>query len=1109
MNRIYSTVWNEAQGTFVVSHEKSKSKGKPSSSRKVAAQAVTAALLALGSGQALAASSCGVNSPALQTVSVADDSNCALANGDSLQVLGTGSIADPSVAVGHAVSATVSGVAVDAGGRIEGGLSGILFKTDGSSAAGKLAGSIINNGTIAGMDAAGIALAGGSAVVTMTGDISNSGTAAAISGGTAGIYIGGPSNLTGNITNSGTITSTGSIVPAYGIYILSGSTLDGHVTNLAGGNIAGYDGVHVEGTSLITGGIVNAGNITATGNGGIFVSGSSIIQGGINNNGGAISGGNNGISLASGSITGGVTNNGKISGVFSGIAMESGHLSGGVLNQAGGEISAMASTTGTIYAQAAGIWSGGSALDSVTNNQLISASATYSGTNSGKFAKARGIDLSSTPMSGSITNANTGTISATAVADSKAADANGLSIVGNTITGNITNSGFISASATAPSAQALAFGLNISGATIGSSIINSGRIQATASGSSETAYGSYLLNSNVTGGITNSGTITARLGALRLQGSLIGGSILNDTGGTLAGRLSVANDGTFSSSVGGNIVNRGLFNSGLEILRSTVTGVISNEASGTLTGSGIFIKSSSVITGGISNAGTITVSGVGSGVLVEASSVGVGITNSGTISAASFALLADASAVLPTVLNQSGGLISGRLQILSSTNVTNAGTLSLPANISTIAGNYTQNATGIFRSQVTDSTTYGKLAVTGTTTLDPATSFDVVFANTTSCAGLTVAGTLAGAITSTGGLSLNSGSSLTGAVTHNCATPITLTAVKNGNAVDLVASAAPTTWAVTGASGGNGTVSCVSPVTNNGTATCTGNASGGYALASAAGSSALCGTVSVSGNTITAGPVTAACTVTGTFASTTTYAVSALANPVAGGSVVCTPASGIASGGSSTCSGTANAGYTFTNWGGDCVSAGSNATCTLTNITAAKSVTANFTAASTSQTNLPTTANGVTASMSVSGCTAITNAAFTAPTTGAPSNTTFPFGMLGFTLNGCISGPVAVTVTYAQPLPSGATFYKNINGSYSPYSATLGAYTVAFSLRDGHEGDADGEVNGSIRDPGGIGVSAAPVATAAPIPTLSEWGMMFLSSLVAMFGMAQVRRRRS
>lgn len=54
MNPVYSTVWSETRGTYVVTHEKNKAKGKPSTTRKVVAQAVTAALLALGAGQAIA-----------------------------------------------------------------------------------------------------------------------------------------------------------------------------------------------------------------------------------------------------------------------------------------------------------------------------------------------------------------------------------------------------------------------------------------------------------------------------------------------------------------------------------------------------------------------------------------------------------------------------------------------------------------------------------------------------------------------------------------------------------------------------------------------------------------------------------------------------------------------------------------------------------------------------------------------------------------------------------------------------------------------------------------------------------------------------------------------
>ena len=70
---------------------------------------------------------------------------------------------------------------------------------------------------------------------------------------------------------------------------------------------------------------------------------------------------------------------------------------------------------------------------------------------------------------------------------------------------------------------------------------------------------------------------------------------------------------------------------------------------------------------------------------------------------------------------------------------------------------------------------------------------------------------------------------------------------------------------------------------------------------------------------------------------TPTYAIAASANPVAGGTVACAP-NPVLSGSTSVCTATPNAGYTFTGWSGDC----SGTTCNLANVTAAKSVTANF-----------------------------------------------------------------------------------------------------------------------------------------------------------------------
>jgi VCBS repeat-containing protein len=160
---------------------------------------------------------------------------------------------------------------------------------------------------------------------------------------------------------------------------------------------------------------------------------------------------------------------------------------------------------------------------------------------------------------------------------------------------------------------------------------------------------------------------------------------------------------------------------------------------------------------------------------------------------------------------------------------------------------------------------------------------------------------------------------------------------------------------------------------------------------------------------------------------------------------------------------------------------------------------------SASQAGIATQAGGVTANLSVTGCSSIGGASFSVPPAGAPA--TFPYGLLGFTLTSCASGGTAtVTVTYSQNLPAGATFYKYLSGSYTAYPATLGANSVAFTLTDGGAGDADGAVNSSITDPGGIGVPGGGAGVQG-IPTLSEWGMIILSILMALFGFGYLRRQ--
>jgi len=69
--------------------------------------------------------------------------------------------------------------------------------------------------------------------------------------------------------------------------------------------------------------------------------------------------------------------------------------------------------------------------------------------------------------------------------------------------------------------------------------------------------------------------------------------------------------------------------------------------------------------------------------------------------------------------------------------------------------------------------------------------------------------------------------------------------------------------------------------------------------------------------------------------------------------------------------------------------------------------------------------------------------------------------------------------------------------------------SITLTLTDGLLGDSDATTNGVIVDPGGPAAPAAPVVAATtPVPTLSEWGLMLLASLMLMAGLVQVRRRR-
>jgi hypothetical protein len=62
--------------------------------------------------------------------------------------------------------------------------------------------------------------------------------------------------------------------------------------------------------------------------------------------------------------------------------------------------------------------------------------------------------------------------------------------------------------------------------------------------------------------------------------------------------------------------------------------------------------------------------------------------------------------------------------------------------------------------------------------------------------------------------------------------------------------------------------------------------------------------------------------------------------------------------------------------------------------------------------------------------------------------------------------------------------------------------SVTLTLTDGGAGDNGLDLDGIIVDPGG-----PAVVTPDAIPTLSEWAMIFLASLMGLFAFARIRRQ--
>jgi uncharacterized repeat protein (TIGR01451 family) len=97
------------------------------------------------------------------------------------------------------------------------------------------------------------------------------------------------------------------------------------------------------------------------------------------------------------------------------------------------------------------------------------------------------------------------------------------------------------------------------------------------------------------------------------------------------------------------------------------------------------------------------------------------------------------------------------------------------------------------------------------------------------------------------------------------------------------------------------------------------------------------------------------------------------------------------------------------------------------------------------------------------------------PLAGKPAGITFPFGFFSWNVVGLTPGQtITVTLTYPVPIAAGGQYWKVIDGTWTDVTSLLGDNegdnVLTLTITDGGFGDADGEADGRIVDPGGPGV---------------------------------------
>ncbi|MFZ2065926.1 MAG: hypothetical protein WAV27_08070 [Xanthobacteraceae bacterium] len=365
-----------------------------------------------------------------------------------------------------------------------------------------VAGSITNSGTI--NSQVGIWVAGNSSPLlsTVTGSIINA-TSGQINYTNVGINENW-ATIGGSITNSGTITGTGTagINVAFADIGSTGSAGSGNIVNATGANIASsYIGIVLNGNTKSA-----AGNTTIAGS---IINDGTITVGNQNTN--------QGIEVAAATVLGGVTNTGTINGAIGieafGASDQGGpsrivSIAGNVANQ--GRINAVSTNGSSGGIEIFGYKGGAPAIvgGSITNSGAISVVG-VGGTDDG-------ILLAGVNVAGGITNSSTISVSGGAVNVGIAVASSAAAAANSSIGGSISNLGSITAGT----------GILVSGgSTVAAGIGNSGNIDGSRAAIDLTGEGSATTITQSAGTVTGSILLSSFADTLDVIGGIIDGDI--------------------------------------------------------------------------------------------------------------------------------------------------------------------------------------------------------------------------------------------------------------------------------------------------------------------------------------------------------------------------------------------------------------------------------------------------------------------------------------------------------------------------------------------------------------------------------------------------------